>query len=109
MKIGVNLSINVEKIDKSKLYKGKKGTYLDMTAFIGGETDEYGNHGMITQALSKEDRESGKQGAILGNSKIFWRDNQDDGMNQDTGSNGTGSTGSVKASPIPDFDDDLPF
>ena len=28
---GINLRINVSRIDKSKLFHGKKGVYLDMT------------------------------------------------------------------------------
>ena len=74
-KVGVNLKIDVTKIDKSKLFKGQKGTYLDAQVFIDiDELDQYGNSGMITQAVSKEDRESGQQGAILGNAKVFWKD-----------------------------------
>ena len=75
MKIGVNLKIDVSKIDKARLFKGKKGTYLDAIAFIDiDNTGEYGDNGMITQSVSKEEKESGDKGAILGNSKVFWRD-----------------------------------
>jgi hypothetical protein len=74
MKIGVRLSIDVSKIDKSKLYKGEKGTYLSCTAFIDpNNPDQYGNAGMITQDVSKEEKEAGVKGAILGNSKVFWQ------------------------------------
>lgn len=72
-KIGVSLRIDVTKIEKAKLYKGAKGTYLDCTVFIEpGQADQYGNNGMITQSLSKEEREAGQKGAILGNCKVFW-------------------------------------
>lgn len=74
-KIGVELSIDVTKIDKAKLYKGKKGTYLSVTAFIDTEQlDQYGNSGMLTQKVSKEEQEQGVKGATLGNSKVFWKD-----------------------------------
>jgi len=74
-KIGVSLKIDVSKIDKARLFKGQKGTYLDMTAFIDLEQlDQYGNSGMITQDVSKEEKAQGAQGAILGNSKVFWKD-----------------------------------
>tara|TARA_R110002096_G_scaffold50015_5_gene131759 strand:+ start:11363 stop:11662 length:300 start_codon:yes stop_codon:yes gene_type:complete len=74
-KIGVNLKINVAKIDKSKLFHGKNGAiYLDATAFIDlDNVGEYGDNGMITQSKKKDDTENGN---ILGNSKIFWRDEQ---------------------------------
>ena len=75
MKIGVNLSINVSNIDKAKLFDGKKGKYLDATVFIDtGEADQYGNHGMIAQSATKEERDANIKGAILGNAKIFWND-----------------------------------
>lgn len=73
-KIGVTLKIDVTKIDKSKLFKGSKGTYLDCQVFINPEQDQYGNSGMIVQAVSKEERDQGIQGPILGNCKIFWTD-----------------------------------
>ena len=74
-KILVALKIDVTKIDKARLFKGEKGTYLDATAVINlGEADQYGNHGMITQSVSKEDKDAGIRGPILGNNKIVWRD-----------------------------------
>ena len=76
-KIGVSLKIDVSKINKDKLFKGQKGTYLDAQVFIDiDELDQYGNSGMITQSVSKEDRQAGQQGAILGNAKVFWKDQQ---------------------------------
>lgn len=68
---GVRLKIDVTKIDKSKLYVGEKGTYLNCTVFLKSEDDEYGQNGMITQDAPK-----GEQGAILGNANIFWRDQE---------------------------------
>lgn len=70
--LGVNLRIDVTKIDKEKLYKGTKGTYLDVTTFIDTDTpDQYGNNGMVTQSTTKEEREAGVKGVILGNNKVF--------------------------------------
>jgi hypothetical protein len=67
--IAVNL--DVKKIDKTKLYVGKKGTYLDAVVFLKDEADEYGNHGFIVQSVTKEEREKGVKGEILGNVKIL--------------------------------------
>lgn len=75
MKIGVSLKIDVTKIDKEKLYKGAKGTYLDATAFIDLDNQgQYGDNGMITQSLTKEERQAGRKGIILGNTKVFFKD-----------------------------------
>ena len=74
-KIGVAVKIDVTKIDKDRLFKGAKGTYLDTTVFIDlDELDQYGNSGMVTQDVSKEEREQKVQGNILGNVKVFWSD-----------------------------------
>ena len=76
MKVGISLKIDVTKIDKERLFKGAKGTYLDATAFIDlDELDQYGNSGMVTQDVSKEEKQQGVKGAILGNTKVFWKDN----------------------------------
>ena len=73
-KVGISLKIDVSKIDKNRLFKGSKGTYLDATAFVDlDELDQYGNSGMITQDVKKEEKEQGVKGAILGNAKVFWK------------------------------------
>jgi hypothetical protein len=66
----IKLKIDVTKIDKSKLFKGAKGTYLDAVVFLKDEVDQYGNNGMIVQSITKEEREQGVKGAILGNVQI---------------------------------------
>ncbi|MEA3427895.1 MAG: hypothetical protein U9Q84_01470 [Thermodesulfobacteriota bacterium] len=74
MKIGLALKVDVTKIDKTRLYKGQKGTYLDLTAFIDSEeVSKYGDHGTIAQ--SKKKGEDIKL-PILGNARIFWRDDE---------------------------------
>ena len=67
----ITVKIDVSKIDKAHLYKGKKGTYLDVALLLadGGE-DKYGNNYMVIQSVSKEARERGVKGPILGNAKI---------------------------------------
>ena len=72
MKKKIALKIDVTKIDKARLYKGTKGTYLDAIYHYDDNTDQYGNHGFISESVSKEEREGGKQGTILGNGKIVW-------------------------------------
>jgi len=74
-KIGISIKIDVTKIDKARLFQGQKGTYLDATVFIDiNELDQYGNSGMITQDVSKDEKQQGVKGNILGNCKVFWND-----------------------------------
>jgi hypothetical protein len=69
-KLGISIRIDVSKIDKEKLFKGKKGTYLNLKTFINPkEFDQYGNNGFITQDIDGVDRPP-----ILGNCKVFFDD-----------------------------------
>ena len=72
-KIGISMSIDVTKIDKTRLFVGKKGTYLSLTTFVDlDKFDQYGNAGFVTEEQTKEERESKSQLPILGNIKIFF-------------------------------------
>ena len=107
MKIGVNVSIDVTKVEKARL---KDGRYLNMTTFINlSENDKYDNNGLISCTQTKEERESKVYTAILGNVKLFWRD---DGQPLPTKQQNTGSVGSNggSANPVNDeFEDSIPF
>lgn len=101
MSVGISIRINVEKIDKARLYKGAKGTYLDLTTFVDLDTkDQYDNNGFIKQSTSKEERDAGVKTEILGNVKVFSNDNQAKGN-------------SGKVNQVLDqsklLDDDIPF
>ena len=78
MKIGVSIKIDVTKIDKARLFKGEKGTYLDLTTFIDTENlGQYGDNGMISQSTTKEERAQKVQTPILGNCKVFFKEYDD--------------------------------
>lgn len=68
MNIAVN--INVTKIDKAALVPGKNGKYMDLF-LIENKTgqDQYGNDGFVTQGISKDRRDAGERGPIVGNWK----------------------------------------
>ena len=63
----VSISINVDLLDKSKLYTGKKGTYLNISGFLKEDADNYGNYGFVTQDGVKTPESNAP---ILGNFKI---------------------------------------
>ena len=99
-KVGVEIQIDVSKIDKARLYKGKKGNYLTMTAFIDlHEIDQYGNSGMVTHKKGKDE----ERAPILGNTKVFWASDWEVAK-QD-------KPQAQQHSNVPDFDDDgsIPF
>jgi hypothetical protein len=62
--------IDVTKLDKTQFFKGTKGIYTDLVLIPNKDgTDQYGNDGFVSQGVSKETREAGKKGAIVGNYK----------------------------------------
>ena len=107
MKLGISFSIDVTKIDKSRLFKGEKGTYLDLTTFIEvDEQDKYGNNGFVAQSMTKEEREAGaEKTAILGNSKVFYKGASDEARQHDN------AQGMAQANAVMETiaEDDLPF
>ena len=111
MKIGINVKIDVTKIDKSKLFKGAKGTYLDLTTFVDtDEADQYGTNGFISHSVSKEERDRGEKGRILGNCKVFYTDGRggaSEGLDSGSRPKAEGGQPTPQAATI--IDDDIPF
>lgn len=66
----IALKIDVTKIEKSRLYEGKKGVYLDCLLMTNRDgVSKYGDDGFIIQSISAEARAAGERGPIVGN----WR------------------------------------
>lgn len=63
----ISLSIDVNKITKEKLYKGQKGTYLNLTIALNDEKDQYGNDVSCWEKCEKDEQKN-----FLGNGKVFW-------------------------------------
>ena len=76
-KIALGLKIDLSKMDMARIFNGKNGAqYLDATIFVDLEQlDQYGNSGMITQDITKEEKAQKIQGNILGNGNVFWVEN----------------------------------
>jgi len=76
----ISISIDVTKIDKGRLITGKpqdrggeepvSPKYCDLT-LIETPDSQYGDSHMVVQSVSKEEREAGERGPILGNAKTF--------------------------------------
>ena len=109
-KIGVSVSINVKEIDKARLVNHTNGkTYLNMTVFIDpNNPGQFGDHGMVTQSVSEEERDNGVNGPILGNVKVFWKENQQQAHQQ--GMQQVQQAPPQQPPPQQDnFDDSIPF
>lgn len=65
----VNASLDLSKIEKSKIIKGKKGSYINVTMFINDEVDQYGNNTSVIVSQTKEEREAKTPRVYLGNGR----------------------------------------
>lgn len=71
MKVGIEVRIDVTKIEKERLYVGAKGKYLTMTTFVDlDQKDQHDNNGFIAH---KKDKDEQANTPILGNVKVFWK------------------------------------
>ena len=64
----ITARIDVTQIDKTRLYQGKKGKYLDIV-LIPTPNAKYEQTHMVVQSISQDERKAGIKGNILGNAK----------------------------------------
>lgn len=62
----ITAKIDIKKIKSEKLFKGEKGTYLDLTIWINDTPDQFGNDVSIEQRTDK-----GAPKIYLGNGKVY--------------------------------------
>jgi hypothetical protein len=65
----INASIDLTKVDKTKLIKGK---YLNLTISVNDNLDNYGNNVALTIQQSKEERDLKASKTYLGNGKVVY-------------------------------------
>ena len=68
----VNLRIDVSKISKDKLFKGKKGLYMEVAVLVSQDENKYDTPCSVWERPSKEERESKAERNYLGNGKVAW-------------------------------------
>lgn len=96
--MNIKIKIDVTKINKSKLYKGAKGTYLN--AVLIDKPTQY-NDFMIVEETTEEERKVGKKGEILGNGSYIHAKEQ--------AAQQTAKQDENPFNPINQDDNDLPF
>lgn len=64
-----DISINLDKIDQSRVVEGKKGRYLNLSGFLSSTKDEYGNDISVWQKQTKEESERKDKRNYLGNGR----------------------------------------
>jgi len=69
----IGASIDLSKLDKSKIKEGKNGAkYYDVTLFLSEEANQFGQHLAITTAQTKEERAGQTKNHYIGNGKIVF-------------------------------------
>lgn len=97
----ISIRITREKIAKEHCYVGNKGTYLDMILRDNKDgKDQYGNDGFVVQSVSKEARQQGVKGPIIGN----WKR-----VGEDKPKAAAAPAASTAPAPAATEDDDVPF
>jgi len=75
MAILINASIDLAKIDKSKITEKDGKKWLSLTIGVNNEFNDYGQNVSIQVSQSKEEKDSGQPKVYLGNGKVVWTDN----------------------------------
>ena len=76
----IAVSIDLTKIDKSKIVEGKNGgKYVNLTLSVNDTEDQYGNNVSTWMSQSKEEREAKANRVFVGNGKSLWSGNNDSG------------------------------
>ena len=99
----INLSLDVTKVTKKNLGKGK---YLNLTISVNDETNKYGQNVAAWEEQSKEDREAKTEKNYVGNGKVIWTEGL---VSVAEKSESKESKPVKKAAPKKDAVDDLPW
>lgn len=116
-------SLDVSEIIRNWLFKGEKGTYVNVTFFYSETPDKYGNNGMVIQSVPKEIREGEikqqlskdkmTRGPILGNFKEqkakMGVASDDKSIADEIGVPVNGATTTAGGAPAAEPDENLPF
>ena len=69
----ISASIDLAKIDKSKIVEGKNGAkYYNILISVNDEKNKYGQDVAISENQSEDDRKAGVKKNYLGNGKTIW-------------------------------------
>lgn len=97
----ISASIDLSKIDKSKIVEKNGAKYYDFDITVNDEPNKFGQDISITQKQSKEEREAKEKKVFIGNGKTVWKKEPQAGTNY--------AAPAQNNSSAPVEDDSLPF
>jgi len=105
----ISANIDLTKIDKSKIYEGKKGKYYPITIVVNDELGQFGDSGYIQTEQTKEERDAKAPKSFLGNCKVVWTNGQNVNVAPKEGQPQQKSNVDILQSMAEDDTPDLPF
>lgn len=104
----ISISIDLNKIDKSKIIKGKNGgQYYDITLSVNDEVNQYGQNVSVFDTQTAAERSNKADKKYLGNGKVFWNNGKiTNAEKKDAIVNEASKQGEPN---LNDMDDSLPF
>ena len=113
----ISLSIDCTKIPRDQIIEGKKpckdghtAKYINLILKENRDgQDAYGNDGFLSMSVSKEDREAGVKGVIVGNYKIIGAQRQSTTSQHEDAHLKDKSNGYAPADRKENEDESLPF
>lgn len=70
----INVSLNLDKLDKTKIIKGKNGNYYNITVSVNDEVGQYGDNISAYDSQTREQRQAKETRNYVGSGKVFWTD-----------------------------------
>lgn len=70
----INFSLNLDKLNKAKVVKGKNGNYYDLTISVNDETNQFGHNVSVFDRQTKEERDAKSTKNYVANGKVVWTD-----------------------------------
>jgi arginine decarboxylase-like protein len=70
----INVSIDLTKIDKSKIVEKNGKKYLSLNISVNNDVDNYGNNVACSINQSKDERDAKAPKTYLGNGRVIWTD-----------------------------------
>lgn len=86
----LNISVDLSKVDKSKIIKGKNGgQYYNLSLWVADEKDQYGNDVSVFDSQTKEQRDAKEKRNFLGNGRVMFGGQQQPAQNNYSQYNGS--------------------
>jgi hypothetical protein len=113
----ISVSLDLTKIDKSKIYEHQNGSkYFQIDIVVNDEKDKFGQDVWVTASQNKEERDGKVPKVYLGNGKTVWSNEGNTQITQNNTQNNNVNPATGKSTPVNNKginysgdDDDLPF